>query len=182
MTNSVVLKVSRKPLIVAGIMLLLAVGPIVWLYASDIDRPVIYWLMVYYPSIACGTGIISLVLAFLISNRAVVVQHGQFALVILLVACIASAFGLWIGIWGIPEHNDSVEVGNHVYYVAVSPLHDVSNFYYIYECDSLGLICTVVWGGTTCPDCTLYLAANDDRSAVNILHDAEIIATYEPSD
>jgi hypothetical protein len=173
--------IGRKPIIVSGLMLLAAVGPILWLYAGGAEHP-IYWLLVNYLIIACGTGIIAFGMLGWLASRVVVVPYGRFAIIMLLLACIASAFGSFLGWWGAPEHNDSVQAGDNVYHVAVDPLHDVSNFYYLYECDGLGLTCTRVWESTTCSDCSLDLTVNNDGSVVNILEGTEIIATYEPPD
>jgi hypothetical protein len=179
MTDLAVPTLRRKPLIVAGLILLAAVGPIVWLYAGGAEHP-IYWLLVSYPAIACITGIVAFGVLGWIGSRAVVISHGRIAVVILVVACSASAFGCWIGIWNTPNHNHMIRFHDHVYYVAVHPLNDISNPYYLYQCDSLGLYCTLVQQGTVHPDIPLRLSVDERMNRIVIMQGAEIDSTYEP--
>jgi hypothetical protein len=172
-----------KPVTVAAIMLLVAVAPLIWLYVGGIDRTLIYWLLVIYPTIACVTGIVSFGMLMWIWSRAVVIQYGRIAVGILLMAWLISAYGWWSGIWGAPDHNDTAQLDNHVYYVAVNPLYDVGNFYYLYECDSVGLLCAEVWSGSSyTPDLPVHLTVDENRHIINIMQDTRLMSTYEPPD
>jgi hypothetical protein len=102
--------------------------------------------------------------------------------------CIANFVHFW-QVFGYNEHIETVQLDDHIYHLqfySYDPAEAYSAYYFLYECDSLDLLCYKIYsipqttGGIT-PDVEeIALVPDIEANTLSVQVNGEIVYTHHP--